>query len=88
MLRRAFWIASCATHKVQHEKAMKEIEKQSKVAHEQLKKLDPKVWTKAYFDTSAQDDNVENNMSESFNAWIINERYYFYLYTTLILIVM
>lgn len=74
LLRRAFWTAACATHPVQHQKVMKEVEKQSKPAYEQLKKLDPKVWTKSHFGTSSKADNVENNMSESFNAWIINER--------------
>ena len=59
---------------------MKEIQKQSKPAYEQLLKLDPKVWTKSHFGTSSKADNVENNMSESFNAWIISERYFFNLY--------
>lgn len=86
LLRKAFWTAVCATHPVQHQKAMKEVEKQEKSAYEQLKKLDPKVWTKAHFGTSSQADNVENNMSESFNAWIINERYFINLYLTIIYI--
>lgn len=54
---------------------MRTIDGISKSAFEQLKKLDPKCWTKAYFGTTCQADNVENNMSECFNAWIINERY-------------
>ncbi|XP_074366751.1 uncharacterized protein LOC141707468 [Apium graveolens] len=29
----------------------------------------------AFFSTHSQADNVDNNMSECFNAWIINERY-------------
>lgn len=73
-MRRAFWNACCATHPVAHTRAMKDLEKLSKPAHEQLSKLDPKLWSKAHFCTHSKADNVENNMSESFNAWIINER--------------
>lgn len=74
LLKRLFWNAACATHPVAHSKAMKGIERLSKSAHEFLVKLDPKLWTKAYFSTHCQADNVDNNMSECFNAWIINER--------------
>ena len=77
MLRRAFWNAACATHPVAHERAMKQMERLSKAAYEQLKNLDAKVWTKSFFATHSLADNIENNMSESFNAWIINERYIF-----------
>lgn len=75
MLRRAFWNAACATHPSAHVKAMKQMERLSKCAFEQLKHLDAKVWSKAFFATHSLADNIENNMSESFNAWIINERY-------------
>ncbi|WOH13968.1 hypothetical protein DCAR_0933482 [Daucus carota subsp. sativus] len=46
-----------------------------KPAYEQLLKLDPAVWTKAHISTIPKADNIENNMSECFNSWIINERY-------------
>lgn len=74
-LRKAFWFAACATYPAAHDKAMKLIKRMSKTAHDQLSKLDPKSWTKAHFQTHASADNVENNMSECFNAWIINARY-------------
>lgn len=75
MLRRQFWNASCATYISAFERAMKLIERQSKTAHEHLRKLNPKLWSKSHFSTTSMADNVENNMSECFNAWIINERY-------------
>lgn len=74
MMRRTFWIAATATHPAAFTKAMKQLERLSKLAFEQLSKLNPKVWTKAHFATHSQADNIENNMSECFNAWIINER--------------
>ncbi|XP_074364438.1 uncharacterized protein LOC141705336 [Apium graveolens] len=73
-VKRAFWNACCATHPVAHQRSMKDLQKTSKVAHDQLSKLDPKLWSKAFFSTHSKDDNVKNNMSECFNAWIINER--------------
>ncbi|XP_074364440.1 uncharacterized protein LOC141705338 [Apium graveolens] len=73
-VKRAFWNACCATHPVAHQRSMKDLQKTSKAAHDQLSKLDPKLWSKAFFSTHSKADNVENNMSECFNAWIINER--------------
>lgn len=53
---------------------MQQIGRISKPAYDYLKELDPKSWSKAYFQTTPQADNVENNLSECFNAWIINEQ--------------
>ncbi|KAL8099395.1 hypothetical protein AgCh_031873 [Apium graveolens] len=53
---------------------MNTIAKHSRPAYDQLRNLDAKSWTKAYFTTTSKADNVENNMSECFNAWIISER--------------
>lgn len=75
LLKRQFWIAACSTHPVAHENVMKQVLKLCKPAYEQLKKLDPVVWTKAHISTIPKADNIMNNMSEFFNSWIINERY-------------
>lgn len=71
-----FWSIACATHKIAHTRTMKVLEKTSKSAHEELSKLDPRVWCKAYFSTHSLADSTDNNMSKKFNSWIINERYY------------
>lgn len=63
-----------STYPAAHTRAMKEMHKLSKPAFEQLSKLPKEVWSKAHFSTHSKADNVENNMSESFNAWIIHER--------------
>ena len=75
LLRRAFWNAAGATHPVAHAKAMKQMERLSKSAHDHMKQIPATVWTKAFFGTHCQADSLDNNMSESFNAWIINERF-------------
>ncbi|XP_074366455.1 uncharacterized protein LOC141707283 [Apium graveolens] len=54
---------------------MKALQRHSKSAYEHLSKLDPKSWSKAFFQNKCDADNVENNMSECFNSWIVNERY-------------
>lgn len=53
---------------------MKQILNLCKLAYEQLKKLILVVWSKAFISTIPKVDNIENNMSEGFNSWIINER--------------
>ena len=66
-VNRSFWNASCATYHVAYDRAMKDLQRLSKAGPEQLSKFDPKVWRKAFFDTHFK-VNVENNMSEFFNA--------------------
>ncbi|GKV08367.1 hypothetical protein SLEP1_g20005 [Rubroshorea leprosula] len=44
-------------------------------AKERLMKLDPKFWCKAFFDTDAKCDAVDNNMSETFNGFILDARH-------------
>lgn len=54
---------------------MKQIENHSKLAAASLNRIDAKTWSKAFISTVPKADNIENNMSECFNSWIINERY-------------
>ncbi|XP_074346458.1 uncharacterized protein LOC141685244 [Apium graveolens] len=75
LLKRIFWNIAWATHKVAYTRSMKELEKHSKAAYAHLSKLDPKQWCKPFFSTHSLVDNTDNNMSKSFNSWIINERF-------------
>lgn len=68
-------MAACATYPAAYHRAMKTMQRLSKTAHAELMQLDPKSWSKAFFQTHRGVDNVENNMSECFNNWIVNERY-------------
>lgn len=74
LLKRLFWTAACSTYPMAFDRAMKQLAKSSKAGHEQLSKLDGNCWSKAFFSCTPKADNVENNMSECFNAWIITER--------------
>ncbi|XP_074327771.1 uncharacterized protein LOC141665686 [Apium graveolens] len=75
ILKNLFWRIALSTYKVAHLRAMKELERHSKAAHALLSKHDPKQWCKSHFQTHSLVDNTDNNMSESFNSWIINERF-------------
>lgn len=74
-LKRIFWEAACATHDQAHKRAMREMKRLDAAAHDKILEQDSKLWSKAYFVTHSKADNVENNMSECFNAWIIKARY-------------
>ncbi|XP_074341298.1 uncharacterized protein LOC141678802 [Apium graveolens] len=74
-VKHCFWTAACATYPALFHKAMEMLLRISKKAHEELDNLDPNSWSKAFFQKHSFADNVENNMSECFNNWIINERF-------------
>ena len=73
LLSSLFWKIASATYKVAHTRAMKEMLRNSKTAHEHLSNIDSKSWCKVFFQTHSLVENTDNNMSESFNNWIINE---------------
>ena len=64
-----------ATHTITYKRAMREVKRLSTPAHGKLAEQDPKVWSKAFFETYSKTNSVENNMSNCFNAWIIKARY-------------
>lgn len=74
VIKKAFWNAACSTHPAAHKNFMKQIHNHSKLAAASLDRIDPKAWSKAFVSTVPKADNIENNMSECFNSWIINER--------------
>ncbi|KAK1401187.1 hypothetical protein POM88_000792 [Heracleum sosnowskyi] len=69
-VRNAFYQASCATHPTAFKEAMKCLEK----ASTKMNQFDPKVWSNAYFQTHSKTDSTENNLSKSFNSWILRTR--------------
>lgn len=50
LMRRAFWNIACVTHPVAHARAMKQLERLSKSAHDHLNQLDAKVHGYPYND--------------------------------------
>lgn len=74
LFKRIFWSAACSTHPRSFNRAMKQLIKSFKGAHEQLNKLDPKYWSKVFFKEFSKADKVENNMSNCFDTWIFTKR--------------
>lgn len=53
---------------------MEELKQLSVEAHEQLSKQDAKQWCKAFFSDMCKCDISTNNLSETFNGWIVAAR--------------
>ncbi|GKV39344.1 hypothetical protein SLEP1_g47126 [Rubroshorea leprosula] len=53
---------------------MEEINKLNSAAKEHLMQYDPKYWCKTFLDTHCKCDAVDNNMSETFNGFILDAR--------------
>ncbi|XP_061349601.1 uncharacterized protein LOC133294860 [Gastrolobium bilobum] len=69
------WQAAHATTVCQFEKVMKKLEKtEDGKAYQYLKRLKPSSWTKSHFSFKAKTDVLVNNISECFNAYILQER--------------
>ncbi|XP_074376702.1 uncharacterized protein LOC141718220 [Apium graveolens] len=74
-VRNALFEASTATQPQAFKSAMKDLAKALKKAFDKMNELEPKVWSKAYFETHCKIDSTENNIPECFNSWILRSRY-------------
>ena len=69
-----FWKAVKATTPQQFEAAMEQIKGFDERAHKYLVDRDPNCWSRAFFKTGMDCAAVENGVSESFNAAILDAR--------------
>ncbi|CAI9292586.1 unnamed protein product [Lactuca saligna] len=72
--RRLFWRAVKATTDSNFRSYMREIRTMSTEAYEHLIERDPNTWCRAFFEPQTCCDAVENGISESFNAAIVEAR--------------
>ena len=74
--RKLFWLASKATTEQHFLSYMREIRQLDPAAHQHLlaKERDPNTWCRAFFEPDRCCDAVENGVSESFNAAIVEAR--------------
>ncbi|XP_019237296.1 PREDICTED: uncharacterized protein LOC109217497 [Nicotiana attenuata] len=56
-------------------KNMGQVDDDGKEVVEDLLKYPPKCWSRAFFDTVCKNQSVDNNLTESFNAWILQARH-------------
>ncbi|CAI9297331.1 unnamed protein product [Lactuca saligna] len=72
--RKFFWFAAKATTTTKFEDIMKEIKLIDSTAYEHLKEKKPNTWSRAFFREDSGSDSIENDVSESFNAAIVEAR--------------
>ncbi|XP_070020357.1 uncharacterized protein [Nicotiana sylvestris] len=73
--RNGFWSCARLTYEVE---LKSKLDKLSKLGHkicEDLVNYNPEKWSKAMVRTSSKCDSVDNNMAESFNAWVLGPRH-------------
>ncbi|KAH7867298.1 hypothetical protein Vadar_031580 [Vaccinium darrowii] len=73
-LKDALWRAASAGTVWEHEAYMKKIEKMDGAAYNWLKKIPQEQWCRSHFRTSSRCDILVNNLSESFNSYILEAR--------------
>lgn len=73
-LKTVFWEASKASTKAQYDEAMKRMNDDNPAGHDYCVAQNPNAWARSHFQTFSCCDNVDNNMSETFNGVIIESR--------------
>lgn len=74
-LKRLFWNAAKSSTPQGFELVMREIKKINKEAHAWIRRHDPKLWSRGFFQTLSKCESVDNNLCECFNGTILDARY-------------
>lgn len=73
-LKDLMWRAASATTVWEHNHHMKTLEGLDKEAHKWLKDIPAEQWSRSHFSTRSKCDYLVNNLSESFNNYILEAR--------------
>ncbi|XP_010553815.2 PREDICTED: uncharacterized protein LOC104823792 [Tarenaya hassleriana] len=73
-LKRLFWAAANSFHEGEFQKHMEAVKNYNQLAYEALIRSRPKQWVRAFFSLDSKCDDVNNNLSESFNGSIREAR--------------
>ncbi|XP_057779015.1 uncharacterized protein LOC130997639 [Salvia miltiorrhiza] len=73
-LKNILWKVVRATYLEEYNLALQEMEKENAVAHEDFIGRDPKKFCKAFIEPAVVCDMILNNVSETFNGYILNAR--------------
>ncbi|XP_057766350.1 uncharacterized protein LOC130986841 [Salvia miltiorrhiza] len=73
-LKNMFWNAVRATYVEQYKLAIEDIKSEKPAAYEDFIERGPQKFCKAFLNTFPRCDMVDNNISETFNGYIINAR--------------
>jgi hypothetical protein len=70
----ALWGAVKAPNKIQFKYYLEVIKGMDQREYNYLERVDPKMWSRHAFRISSCSDILLNNIAESFNAWVLEER--------------
>uniref|UniRef100_A0A3Q7G1B2 Transposase MuDR plant domain-containing protein n=1 Tax=Solanum lycopersicum TaxID=4081 RepID=A0A3Q7G1B2_SOLLC len=73
-MRKLMWWCAWSSYVEEFKDQLNKLGKLSKDGARNLVKYPPKAWCRAYFDTQCKNMMVDNNFTESFNAWILEAR--------------
>ncbi|CAH9071864.1 unnamed protein product [Cuscuta epithymum] len=73
-LKDLLWKATKASYVSAFQKVMKQIAEKSKEAYDWINKKNPQEWSRSHFSSNLECDMLLNNLSESFNAMILDAR--------------
>ncbi|KAH0693942.1 hypothetical protein KY285_021039 [Solanum tuberosum] len=73
--RKRFWACARSTFEAELRKNLDKLAQLGKDISNDLANFNPNRWYKAQFRTSSKCDSVDNNMAESFNAWVLGARH-------------
>ncbi|XP_065867770.1 uncharacterized protein [Euphorbia lathyris] len=73
-LQKHFWSCAWSTYEKEFNDNLKTLADVNKKAAEYLLKYPPQHWCRAYFTDRCKDPMVDNNITESFNSWILEQR--------------
>ncbi|KAG5610990.1 hypothetical protein H5410_022271 [Solanum commersonii] len=73
--RKQFWRCAKASYEVKLKDELAKLAKPNEGICGELLSYNKEFWCKAFFSTSSKCDIVENNMSETFNSWIVSPRH-------------
>ncbi|CAH9125380.1 unnamed protein product, partial [Cuscuta epithymum] len=74
-LKKKFWICAWSTFEEEFKENLEKMGKVSKKAAESLVWYPPSRWCRAYFSRRCHSQMVDNNITESFNSWILEARH-------------
>ncbi|WMV47088.1 hypothetical protein MTR67_040473 [Solanum verrucosum] len=75
-LKKLLWWAAWSSFTEEFEDQLQEMkEVNGEAGQDLINKYPPKTWCRAYLDTVCKNQAVDNNFTESFNAWILEARY-------------
>ncbi|CAN1121394.1 hypothetical protein LINPERPRIM_LOCUS2164 [Linum perenne] len=73
--QKMFWACAKSNTEVQFNRNLAIIRQANPAAAQSMVRVEPKYWCRAWFSTDVMCDSVDNNLSESFNALILEARH-------------